>query len=329
MGCAGPPGEAEPFVWLPGPVELAPALRSVCGAADRVLAVGGTLDRGTALEYTGRRWIEQPLPAAPPLAFCWGDPGGTVIAVAAGPTILRRREGRWRLDDATPIGADIALAAVWGAQFDDLWAVGGDAAGAVIAHGDGGAWTRAEIEDDLPALAGVSGSAGDDVWAVGTAGTIAHYDGATWRAVDSGTSADLSAVWAVARDEAYAVGADGDTGVVLSWDGAAWSPFATAPEALAAIWTSPARGLYVAGARGLLLRFARFGGRPDPRRTAFAGVDDTLTVLGLFGREVDPFVVAAVSDPAATAPPFRGGVIGHRISLSDAISTPNPPDAGP
>jgi hypothetical protein len=139
---------------------------------------------------------------------------------------------------------------------------------------------------------------------------------------------DLRAVWAVAPDEAYAVGGD-ETGLVLQWNGSEWSTLATAPERLTAVWTSDDRALYVAGERGLFERFGRYSGRPDARRSEIFGIDDSLAVLGLFGRADDPFVVAAIADPTATEAPFRGGVYGHRISLSPDISSPNPPDAGP
>lgn len=61
----------------------------------------------------------------------------------------------------------------------------------------------------------------DDVWAVGANGAVSRFDGERWTAVDSGTEAHLSGVWAAAGDDAWAVGA---AGAFLHWDGSSWSP---------------------------------------------------------------------------------------------------------
>jgi len=59
----------------------------------------------------------------------------------------------------------------------------------------------------------------DDVWAVGVRGTIRHWDGRSWQRVEAGTFADLTAVHGRAANDVWIVG---DLGTALHWDGASW-----------------------------------------------------------------------------------------------------------
>ena len=72
------------------------------------------------------------------------------------------------------------------------------------------------------ALFGVWGSADVDgeVFAVGMGGTILHDGGQGWTVQDSGTSADLMAVWGTSSTNVYAVGSN----VILKYDGTGWTP---------------------------------------------------------------------------------------------------------
>jgi hypothetical protein len=53
---------------------------------------------------------------------------------------------------------------------------------------------------------------------VGQVGEIVHWDGKTWTAVASGTTADLASVWGSGPDDVWSVGWDG---TILRWDGKA------------------------------------------------------------------------------------------------------------
>ena len=55
----------------------------------------------------------------------------------------------------------------------------------------------------------IAGTSASDIWAVGAAGTTLHYDGQAWTLVPSGTTSNLSGVWAVAPNDVWAVGDDG------------------------------------------------------------------------------------------------------------------------
>ena len=55
----------------------------------------------------------------------------------------------------------------------------------------------------------VWGSASDDVFTVGKGGTILHYDGESWSAMESGTDVWLKDVWGTPGGDVFAVGEDG------------------------------------------------------------------------------------------------------------------------
>ena len=64
------------------------------------------------------------------------------------------------------------------------------------------------------------GTSENDVFGVGSGGSIVHFDGAVWQAMDSGTEETLVGVWASGPDDVYAVG---DHETVLYYDGSTWS----------------------------------------------------------------------------------------------------------
>jgi len=55
----------------------------------------------------------------------------------------------------------------------------------------------------------VWGSGLTDVYAVGNAGTVLHFDGTTWKAMDSGAQTALVRVWGAGPSDVYVVGAGG------------------------------------------------------------------------------------------------------------------------
>jgi hypothetical protein len=103
-------------------------------------------------------------------------------------------------------------------------------------------WTPSP--DEAPgSLFGVHGTATDDVWVVGLTGRVRHWDGTSWSTMSlGGTTARLTHVWAVARDQAWASGE-----VVARWNGTLWSVVSDIPippdssESSWTIWAADAR----------------------------------------------------------------------------------------
>jgi hypothetical protein len=103
-------------------------------------------------------------------------------------------------------------------------------------------WTGAGWEqEDLPALpdpaslCGISAAAPDDVWAVGNSAgrpLLLHYDGTSWRTVETPRIKWVKAVAAVAPDDVHVVGSGAEA---LRYDGTTWTR--------STILTSPREGL--------------------------------------------------------------------------------------
>ncbi len=155
---------------------------------------------------------------------------------------------QWEVVDAP----DAWIADLTAVSTDDVWAVGyRQVSGSwkpVVEHWDGAQWTVVPSPDPASPqgdfLTGVSAASTDDVWAVGyerdtlyypSRTLIEHWDGHTWKLVDSpdpgAVQNGLTAVSADASDDAWAVGLfasqDDDTEqskpLMLHWDGASWT----------------------------------------------------------------------------------------------------------
>lgn len=118
-----------------------------------------------------------------------------------------------------------------------------------IGHFDGTGYRAMESGTSV-LLRGVWCDTQGEAFAVGNEGVIVHHDGAAWNAMDSGTTTILNDVWGSAADNVFAVG---DGGTILHFDGAAWSPLASGRlDNLRSIWGSSADDIYVCGAGRIL-----------------------------------------------------------------------------
>jgi streptogramin lyase len=71
-------------------------------------------------------------------------------------------------------------------------------AGAIARFDSSGAHTlepRPPPTQSTAALTGIFGNSLGQIWVTGLRGQVLHYDGATWRYVDVGTTEDLYGVW--------------------------------------------------------------------------------------------------------------------------------------
>lgn len=160
-----------------------------------------------------------------------------------------------------PTPTDLTLYGIWGAPgAGELWAVGGDPLASeptpVILRWDGSQWVDATPAVTTGgALFKVWGSSASDIWACGQGGTLLHYDGSDWRAVESGSTAPLFTVAGSAADDVWAVG--GPPSTVLHYDGTAWSTVDTGIPAsvLNGVATGAGDEVVVVGMGGLKLRY--------------------------------------------------------------------------
>jgi hypothetical protein len=148
----------------------------------------------------------------------------------------------WDGSTWTGTASEHGFTQAWGASPTDVFAVG-----TAIVRYDGGGWSEMEWpgrpgDGRDPWLLDVWGSSGSDVFAVGEQGTILHYDGAEWAAMDPGVDGSLYAVWGTSGTDVHVVGevcsGTGCRGVVLHYDGAGWAEVGPDTNAsLRGVWT--------------------------------------------------------------------------------------------
>jgi hypothetical protein len=90
-----------------------------------------------------------------------------------------------------PITIDMEGVFAFGAT--DIWMVG-----SLPIYGDGENWEIYDVRDitnsDL-SLSKAWGTSSNNIYFVGRAGSIAHYNGSSWKKIESGTEVDLRDVW--------------------------------------------------------------------------------------------------------------------------------------
>jgi hypothetical protein len=117
-----------------------------------------------------------------------------------------------------------------------------------VVSSDGWAW-----QNPLPQgndLRGISGRSGDDIFAVGEAGTIMHYNGATWTPMLSGTTEDLYAVTTMTSSDVFAAGDGG----VIHYDGVGWRQ-TLGETSLRGIWGTTPSSVFAVGDEGTVVRY--------------------------------------------------------------------------
>jgi len=120
----------------------------------------------------------------------------------------------------------------------------------VDASGDGGSngtdpWTSfaSGTTEDLFAIWGTSAS---DVWAVGDKGAVTHFDGTSWKVMDSTVQTKLTSVHGTSASDVWAVG---EEGTAIHFDGTAWSTKETgiSYEDLNCVWAVDASDVWAVG----------------------------------------------------------------------------------
>ena len=204
--CASPNSTHDPcaepnaHVWQAVLQDQEGALLSVWGTGpDDVWTVGS---RGASetevsiLHYDGSSWQSMPTGAhVDTLWWIHGFKDGPRFIGGEEGTIIQHENGVFSVMETPGTGT---VFGIWGANKDDLWAVGGgvlSGQSAFIWHFDGVSWSDApdlpQSVTSLPVINKVWGTAPDDVWFVGAQGVILHFDGSAFTTIDSGTDRPL------------------------------------------------------------------------------------------------------------------------------------------
>ena len=215
------------------------ALISIWGTSSSdVWTVGGDARDGTGplvLHYDGTSW--ERLETGETQGNLWwlhGFENGPVYMGGDGGVILRYENGTFTKMTTPGTGT---IYGVWGANPDDVWAVGNVTAttGGFAWKLDGDTWVdeptlSADIEAS-GALWKVSGCAANDAFLVGADGVALHWDGTSLAQIETGTSTSLFNVHC--NDERTVAVGGLASGVIIEFDGTSWVN--VTPEAAAGL----------------------------------------------------------------------------------------------
>ena len=146
----------------------------------------------------------------------------------------------------------------------------------------------------------LTGRSPDDIWLAATAGSLAHFDGTSWKASRLGTQQSLNAIWLLENVEVafgdpsrlYARGLDAGADAATTADGWSYLGAATLPST----WS---------GSTGGDIRIMATWAQPGAR-SLWLGVSTTGTVGGLWRMRYSDadgaFAVTAMSPPEMFAP---------------------------
>lgn len=173
-------------------------------------------------------------------------------------SVFLRYDGTsWRVTDER---APDPLQHIRMAAPNDGWAVGHNAA---IMHYDGAHWLPdVEASRLFPqGASAISAASRSNVWLSTSSGTIAQYDGNTWKAMPTtgleGTPYIIFGLSMPSATEGWAVGGIGNTstGVLLRYAGGVWQKVGAYDCYLNGIVMLSAREGWAAGCRGTILHF--------------------------------------------------------------------------
>jgi hypothetical protein len=254
-----------PVAGIDQPGETAVTLTSLCAVSDTdIWAVG---DGGSLVHYDGTGWTAQEI--LPELTATWAVDANEAWAVGEGGTALHWTGASWA---PTATGTTSTLVNVWGTSPTDVWAV--TSTGGVI-QWTGSSWGALSVPPPSPVVA-VGGISGTDAWVsdgpasgdagMPTVGTLSHFSGSAWTSydvplIDDGTAVYISAIWANATSDVWAVGyetfpgGNPSRGLAVHWDGTAWQsdtpPVQSGvsdPTAFGSVWGSgPGGTVWITG----------------------------------------------------------------------------------
>lgn len=129
-----------------------------------------------------------------PISVLWGTGDTNVLAIESASTKLWLYNGAaWTVDSRI----SAALYSLGGSGKTDIWA----GASQAVWHFDGTAWARTALPQAAGNILSVSSVSATDAWAIDSLGGTFHYDGNTWKLMDTGISTA-----SVAKLNAYSVG---------------------------------------------------------------------------------------------------------------------------
>jgi len=186
-------------------------LHAVYAAAPKAIwAVG---EAGTVVRFNGISWASESTGANQPLYGVHGAPSGKVLAVGGSGAATVRENSEWTV---LSTGVEVDLYAIRLVSENEAWMVGG---GGAIVHWLDGVFETIEDSPTDRSLYALAEGPDDRLYASGL-GVILALDGDEWHNVFSTTDGDLRDVFALDKENVFAVG---KSGTVLRFDGKNWA----------------------------------------------------------------------------------------------------------
>lgn len=268
-GLYRPPGGAE--LWAVG--DAGTVLRKVEPGAWRALLAPTQQDlvgisgsgpgdlwlvgaRGAVAHFDGKA-LELDTPTSSPtgLTSVYARQPGVVWAIGPQDTVVVKRGGIWGTSRFNDMPQNRLARRLFGIGADPLFAVG---SGGLVARYNGDFWTSGTAPTP-GVLYGVHGLDAQTAFAVGEGGVALRWDAAAMRWIQETTmpGPDLSAVYAAAQDQVYAVGSG--PSLWRRTNGTWQQQMTTVPPELAGaalrdVLVAPPSTLWAVGERGALLR---------------------------------------------------------------------------
>jgi len=177
-------------IWVPAPGEA--------------WAVGAY---GTVLHGTGAGMIAVDIGVQQNFTSVWGLAPDDLWVAGTNNTLMHWDGSTWQQGPLDPADGPLGMVrAVFGTSSNDIWAATGEG----MLRWDGTVWHRFTAPE-LSQYTALWGSSASDLYAVGLGGWAAHWNGASWQRMSTGTTNDLFGLTGVGTT-AYAVG---DLGTIL------------------------------------------------------------------------------------------------------------------
>ncbi len=294
IASCGDDGPGEEARWqLLGEKRPSSLLAVWASSVQDVWVVGGREGAGGApsvFHYDGAAWSK--LDSGQVSVDLWqvfGFPDGTVFLGGSNGTILRYRNGTF---EKLPTPATDIVFGLWGSSPDDVWAVGGQAAGrGFVWRFQGTAFEPVAglpPELDMGTVWKVTGRAANDVWMSCARGLVRHWDGQALSNERVGKPEEALFSIGCHADRCVTAGSNLANGVLYQHDGTAWT--SKVPTADGPVWrgvTPMGEHAYVVGAFGSVIRLDGSRWASDPHgltteslHAAWSDADGNLFAVG-------------------------------------------------
>jgi hypothetical protein len=218
-------------------------------ADDYYFVGGGTMTTGAILHNKSGQWTNEKNGA---FSKIWGTSSENIYTIGS--------SGVFHFNGSAWSSVDVGYSpyhyrGIWGTDPNDVYIAGFSGPNDVILRYDGATWSN------MLEGAGYSnlfiheiwGTSSDNIYAVGTGKQILHFDGTSWKSVDTGlTLLPLYGIWGFGADDIYVIGSIyPNRSKIYHFDGVQWSEDKVLDGVeLYDIWGSAEAGVFAVGGMG-------------------------------------------------------------------------------